>query len=383
MLRSLALWSSLLLAAGCHRSAVATTTAGSAEHREAAATRSAGSVASGPTGAPDEHQEAPAPRAGRPGASELADERPGDPSGEPAAPDVGPLLRKGRRAASRGDRARALAAFRRSLELSPDHPVALCEAGWAEFQLGRLAAATEHLERGSQLTRAPRLRAACLYSLGRTYERLGKKGEAQGAYRRSLVLRPDSPATERRYRALDPHAAESLSCPPSGPHDSVSAICARLRELDEDDRIYCDASPVEAANGEGSGAWMILYDRFDHSGGWTDYYLLRKQGNRFRLLGQVGSSWSRACSLGTHSVSDVEQRQVIPGGPAELVLTFSVWEFYACHQHVEPDADPYELEEERTMVCAETSGRWRCTGVIEGTVPQGAAVRDMLRCPSF
>lgn len=253
------------------------------------------------------------------------------------------------------------------------------EAGWAAFKLERLDTASGYLARGAKLTRSPRSRGACLYNLGRVHERMGNKGDAAAAYKRSLVLRPNNAETKRRYNKLS--AYDAVSCPPSESLKDIEAACAKLRELDSDPRIGCSAKPIEDVEGSGPGKLLIVEDQFTHSGAWMDRYLVRQDADGVHFLVKIGSSWSRGCSQGNHRVDAAAYRQVIPAGPEELVVDIDVGEDYTCHMMVDEDAEPFKLDETRRVVCGMDDDRWRCSGVIEGSVPRGPAVRDMLQCP--
>jgi tetratricopeptide (TPR) repeat protein len=86
----------------------------------------------------------------------------------------------------------ALAAYSRSLELSPDEPNTLYNRGTTRYKLGR------HEEALLDYNRSLELRPnhpATLYSRGSVYDELGRHEEALADYNRSLEQRPNNPDT--------------------------------------------------------------------------------------------------------------------------------------------------------------------------------------------
>jgi len=137
-------------------------------------------------------------------------------------------LNEGRAAVRSGGGPRAVEAFERALAMRPVDPVALCEAGWAQFQAGNLDRASDQLGKGvrgleaSAGTGEPRALAACLYNLGRVAEQRGQHADAIAHYRRSLALRTSDPV-RARLASVEAASPATAPAPAATPRPTVFA----------------------------------------------------------------------------------------------------------------------------------------------------------------
>jgi hypothetical protein len=342
---------------------------------------------------------------------------------------IASALGKGRRAVREGDYSRALDLYEQGLAIDRQQPTMLCEAGWAAF-LGEDPRAEQLLLEGSELSPPSPGRGACLYNLGRVYERAGETARAANLYADSLDWRPSNRETLRRYRTLTGKDYDARACPPSGPFASAQAFCDALwdiyaafwydpenppqRPSQSDDELQCGRVKVSfPVEGPALGD-LVLIEEPEPDGRpyWTHYLLLARDG-KLEPLGRVGTSIGRACSVG---FVEIERARWQTDGEVRLIVELHAESAYSCNEttprqdceakaedqgkpttHCESLSDDYpaiEVVDERyKMICAELDGQLRCSAPAEypskqnavaarfDPLPSGAALTDALVCP--
>jgi tetratricopeptide (TPR) repeat protein len=390
---------------------------------------------------------APKPEESTPSPTEVAEpvapaSPPSTPTPPPTSDEVAPpelsredrqklasFLAKGRRAAREGQHGRALELFEQGLAIDRQQPKLLCEAGWAAFHADD-PRAEELLREGLDLSPIGPGRAACLYSLGRVFERSDRPLQAIDAYDDSLALRPDNAETARRYRSLtgtDYHF-EVGDCPPPGRFSDTKAFCTALwaayaREQDdpeleppEPDLDYLMCGPVSPkfdVEGVPFGELMVVEQPSpDGTPYWTRYLLLQR-GGALEPLGRLGTNLGRGCSVG---LVEIERVRWSTDGPVRLIVELHAESSYSCAETTPKmdciaeaeeagkptsicdgvsDEYPIETVDERyRMICAEIDGQLRCSAPPEypdektaaaarfDPLPTQDALGAALRCPA-
>jgi hypothetical protein len=329
------------------------------------------------TSAPDEAPQSSAGRDDRP-----RRRRPNELSPEERARLVAavPHVREGQRLGRAGDHAAALSAFERALEDAPDHPGALCEAGWQAFRLDDLDRAKDLLVRGARLSRAPNRRAACLYNLGRVYEARDEPAEAKVRYEESLRLRPNDVVADRL-------AALATGLASSGKeqevHPSIEAFCDHVLLDDMNERVSCEVTDTLPFPDAGASAELVFLDDAYSFYGWTYHHLLLRTDAGLVELALLGESECQGFdTIGQDTtVEDVSIEQVASGGKNEIVLEVvrAWWDdsaesnaMWACEEagfdfdsdecaEIMDEEGGSESGETRTVfVCAEVGRQWCC-----------------------
>jgi hypothetical protein len=303
-----------------------------------------------------------------------------------------PHVREGQRLARGGDHAAALSAFERALERAPDHPGALCEAGWQAFRLDDLDRAKDLLHRGARLSRMPNRRAACLYNLGRVYEARNEPAEAKSRYEESLRLRPNDIVADR-LAAL----ATGLGSADKEPevYPSIEAFCEDV--VDEmNERVACEVTDTRPFPDAGASAELVFLDDAYMTYDWTYHHVLLRTDAGLVALALLGESECHGFdTVGQDTtVEDVSIEQVVPGGKNEVVMrVVSAWwddsaesgamwqcedagfEFDSdeCTEIMDASGGSESGAIRNTFVCAEVGDQWCCHGFGE-EIPSPAEV---------
>jgi hypothetical protein len=150
----------------------------------------------------------------------------------------------GQRRMAAKDFAGAATAFQAAATARPEDPRALSELAWASFLAGDFVAAEHAAVQATWATKDPGLRAMAFYNQGRALEALGRPGEAQDAYARSLDLR-NSPEVRARLSQLATAilTARPLAGPFAKPEDFCKAPCEDVT-LDVDGKVSETGEPV-------------------------------------------------------------------------------------------------------------------------------------------
>lgn len=130
------------------------------------------------------------------------------------------LLRAGRKAATEGKQAEAIAKYSEALTIEPSDPTVLGELGWAAYKAGNFQLAYSSTIQAIRSSGDAKQLGALHYNLGRIAEDQNHLAEAVSAYRTSLELR-DNKTVKARL------AEVSLRLPP----DQVTSAIEPLREI--------------------------------------------------------------------------------------------------------------------------------------------------------
>jgi len=260
-------------------------------------------------------------------------------------------LAVGRTAVKEKRYAEGIAAFTAALKIDPNHAAALAELGWAAYLAGDLEAARRHTELAIAGDASDRTRGAALYNLGRILEDQSDKDGAAAAYQRSLGLRPNA-VVQQRLTALTAAGADASGhdCdlqrrPGRPPQDLCAALVAGMPVDDLYSRHACNAAETEpgevavdaagaVAGGEPAtkidlevaGGIKVAHfgvENWLESGGSDDQvYLAVLYADRW-YVSAIGAAYNPGHSyIGENfSVEAVEAKDLVPGGPPELVLT--------------------------------------------------------------
>lgn len=342
--------------------------------------------------------------------------------------EIASALAQGRRAVRDHEYARAIELYERGLAIDRQQPKLLCEAGWAAV-LAEDPRAVELLSAGVDVSPIGPGRAACLYNLGRAYERDGQPARAANAYARSLDLRASNRETQRRYRALTGKHYQPRECPPAGRFNNVEAFCDALwdryaldhhdpedppeRPGPDDEEMRCARVHEQfKVEGPALGELVLVVEPYpDYRPYWSNYLLLQRDG-MLEPLGQIGTNYGRACSVGS---VEIVRAQWQSEGAIRLIVDLHAESEYSGYEttpredceieaeergkpttHCESLSNEYPidiLDERYRLICAEIDGQLRCSAPPEFPVqstataarfnplPTGDALATALVCP--
>jgi tetratricopeptide (TPR) repeat protein len=191
-------------------------------------------------------------------------------------------LERGRALAKQGDYKRAIEAFSLALEQQRDDPLVLGEVGWAAFLAGDISLARRATREALRHQTDAAARGALLYNLGRIAETLAREDEAIAAYRRSLVVRPDSAPVRMRLDKLEAGrpgpTCTGPSCPLAPAVDGMRA-CELVEEegcplFGQRGACSCDAEALAKLDAIGPWRLLTLTERDDEAGLHHVYFLL-------------------------------------------------------------------------------------------------------------
>jgi hypothetical protein len=249
-------------------------------------------------------------------------------------------LSNGRKLATAGDLAGAIAAFNTALQLVPNDARVLSELGVVAQKKGDLDQAEKWTQQSINGTSDAKLRGASLYNLGRIYEARGNKAGAIDAYARSLQARPNRTVRER-LTALDPAAAAKLdpfAPQPLTPLPSLAAWCdqqkadakKQLGDDFSDDRFSCDedkdekwkAGKLSAPYFEARIVLVTAPDGVGFTG--TDYYLLLRTAQGLFISSSLWSISEGGRREGESTLDALEPLSPPRTNGANLVLRYTV-----------------------------------------------------------
>lgn len=254
------------------------------------------------------------------------------------------LLAEGRSLAQAGEHASAIERYERALAIAPGDTTLLGELGWALFHAGRLDEAFTATREAYDRADSPRQEGAMLYNLGRIAEALERTPAALELYRRSLAVRPHD-TVRARIEALGGQAPADGEVPVEAwvtssviegePVASLEALCDRLApgwrtaETSGGDRCAPTLShrvTAEVAGGILEAGILTLETAVEHA----RHLLVARTPGGWLVLGEAGADYYGPASMNRGEASHrVELRDVIPGGPLELVVTVSTHQAWA------------------------------------------------------
>ena len=291
-------------------------------------------------------EEDPAPEPAPPTPTRSETERPALPA--PPASQAAPrraLLAEGRRLERAGDHAGAIERYERALAIAPGDATLLGELGWALFHAGRLDEAFEATRDAYERAESDAQRGALLYNLGRIAEALGQLSEPLELYRRSLAVR-DNDVVRARIVALGgappgrgevPVEAWVTSSVVEGePAASLEALCDALapdrRQPPENNGgDTCEPALRHAVTGERGilEAGILTLESADATED-ARHHLVARTARGWFVVSEAGSDYYGPSSMnGGESSQELAIRDVIPGGPLELVATVTQGESWA------------------------------------------------------
>jgi len=273
-------------------------------------------------------------------------ERP--PLSAPPITQAGPrraLLAEGRRLAQAGDHAGAIERYERALAIAPGDATLLGELGWALFRANRLDDAFEATRDALERAETEQQEGSILYNLGRIAEARGRANEALELYRRSIAARPNE-VVRARIVALGGEAPGAGEVPVEAwvtspvvegePVATLEAVCDALapgwRERTEhDEGDLCEPRLSQAVTGARGilEAGIVTLE----SAGSADLarnHLVARTARGWFVVAEAGADYYGPSSMnGGESSQALAIRDVIPGGPLELVATVTTSESWA------------------------------------------------------
>lgn len=270
------------------------------------------------------------------------------PLSAPPITQAGPrraLLAEGRRLEQAGDHAGAIERYERALAIAPGDATLLGELGWALFRANRLDEALETTRDALERAETEQQEGSLLYNLGRIAEARGRANEALELYRRSLAARPNE-VVRARIVALGGEAPGAGEVPVEAwvtssvvegePVATLDAVCDALapgwRERTEDDEgDLCEPELSQAVTGARGilEAGIVTLE----SAGPTDlarHHLVARTARGWFVVAEAGTDYYGPSSMnGGESSQALAIRDVIPGGPLELVASATTSEAWA------------------------------------------------------
>lgn len=221
--------------------------------------------------------------------------------------------------------------FKAAIKLDPNNPRALSELGWAAFLGDKLAEARDANTKAIRFTDNIRIKGASYYNLGRVAEKEKDQYNAAVFYQKSLNVRPGNAQVQKRLNALiaagvklpknvNSCAFQQLTAKQTITPKNICSTYAKGK-VDKKSPHRCDdpSSYPSLKIDKTTNALIFAYDEEDE---FTKTYVLAIQRGTNWYVHPLDSEYNPG-AFGiseSYKIVTFEAKQLIPGGPPELLL---------------------------------------------------------------